>query len=197
MPVGARYDEVMEMKAHTMRIARRLGALILALALAVPATALAAPQQRAGQGDEASYGRGEFVAQSGLGEQVRERVKSRVRERVRTRVQRFGTAVEVLQARIDRLETIAGRVDEAGGDVGEVLDLLDEARRLIQVAEGLEAEAVGLLESIADSDDPRATWEAAKAKAKEASETLRSARRTTTDAAKALRQIIVGLVEVE
>jgi hypothetical protein len=137
------------------------------------------------------------MAQSGLSAQRRAQVKSRVQDRLRERARRFDASIDALEARIARIEAIAERVEQAGGDASGVFDLLDDAKELIGEARTLEAEAAELFRSIADSDDPRATFEEARDTAIAAVRKLRDARAKVTSAIRVLLGVVAGLAEAE
>lgn len=211
------------MTAHAKRISTRAMALLLAVALLAPASALAVGPRVAAPTDVEPAGDGgtalmddsapayvaktERTAQpevsaSGetplrLSEQRKTQIKAKVRDRIRTREARFTLATSVLEARLDRLEELAGTVGDAGGDVGTVLALIAEARALIEEAKALEEQATALFQAIAESEDPRATFEQARDTAIAAVKKLRDARAKAREAALTLSEIVEAMQEGE
>lgn len=201
------------------RLARRGVALLAVFSLALPATALAVGTRWSGPGEvgeqepvadraatetksrASSSGQGSQepagdtqMAQNRLSEQRKLQLKQRVRDRLRERKASFDRAVQVLTDRIASIEQLASRVEGAGGDVGTVYVLLDEARALVERAIALEQEAAALFNSIAESDDPRAAFEEARDTAIAAVKALRDARAKVRAAVLELLEVIDGLL---
>lgn len=180
----------------TMRAAVAV-ALVAALAIPLPALAFerTAPViEPAPAGEPGLYGeRTGMQVQTALRPETREMVRRRIRDRIAAWREHFESMARAIMARITRLETIADRVEQAGGDVDEARELLDEARDLVAEARKKAVEAGELFRQVPDADDPREAFEKAVEKAIEAIHTLRDARAKVRAAAEALRKAVMEI----
>jgi len=109
---------------------------------------------------------------------------------LRHRKRRFDAAAALLAARLTRLESIAGRVEAAGGDVTKVKDLISQARSKLDQAKATEAKAVDAFEAVPSASDKRAAFRSAREIGKQAVAELKEARGLGKQAVAELRKII-------
>ena len=123
-------------------------------------------------------------------EQLRERLRERIENAIRRHHARFVEAAARIQRRIDRIDGLATRVENAGGDVSLVRAKLAEARESLENAETLEAEAMDQFSAIPNADDKREALHEARQTARAAREALDRSRSRLREAARELGAII-------
>ncbi len=164
---------------------------VLAAALVVPAAAYAIP------------GRGtpKFGAPKASADASRQVFAARkmgmLRNRITFVLQRramvFDATADRLGKRIARVETLAGKIADKGGDVTAVRAKLTEATSLLAEAKAAELSAVQLFKAVPDATDKKAAFQAARAQARTAAETLKKARISLRNAVLDLRAVANGL----
>jgi hypothetical protein len=171
--------------------------------------AFAEPQEAPGPGEQAGTGEQGRLAQTAtppqapsdfsagkraeLGELVRERVRMRVVTALGARHGRFDNAIEAIRNRLERVSTLADKLEAAGGDVTEARALLAQASADLDEALRLEAEAAAQFEAIADAEDPFSAFHVARETARAAVRELISAQRNISSAIRVLAQEIGDL----
>jgi hypothetical protein len=185
---------VIEMKTST-KLARTAIVAGLAIALATPAVALAAPPTKIPLGLRTAATTPK-VAGTNVGANQAARLqllKDRIAMVLKIRKARFDFAAERINTNIARVASLAGRVQSKGGDVSGVMSRLQAARSALATAKSDEAQAVSLFQAVPGATDKRAAWQAAIAAGKTAGASLRTARQDLKDAAQALKAVIQAL----
>jgi hypothetical protein len=163
-------------------------AIVLAATLVAPAAAFAVPgQARLGAPKPST----DTTRQARFDQRL-QKLQERITMVLQNRGRGFNAAAAIL-ARIARVSTIAGKVESAGGDVSAVRTSLDKARALVADAKAAEAAAATLFKAVPTATDKRAAFDAAKAQAKIARQTLHEARTTLRKAILDLRSVVNGL----
>jgi hypothetical protein len=164
-------------------------AIVLAATLVAPAAAFAVPgQARLGAPKPST----DTTRQARFDQRL-QKLQERITMVLQNRGRGFNAAAAAILARIDRVSTIAGKVESAGGDVSAVRTSLDKARALVADAKAAEAAAATLFKAVPTATDKRAAFDAAKAQAKIARQTLHEARTTLRKAILDLRSVVNGL----
>jgi hypothetical protein len=172
------------------------GAAILALVslIAVPAAAIAVPGRGAMKAPKPNANRSQ-TATTRLAAK-RQMLQERIDAVLARRASVFDAAVARISARIEKVAGMASTAASAGGDVTAVLAKLDSARSSIIAAKSAEAEAVAAFKAVPDATDRKASFAAAKAKARSARVSLTDARASLRSAIMALRVVVNGLEPV-
>jgi len=164
-------------------------AIALVAALALPATALAAP----GMGRLGMPKSSAETTRQARFEQRLAMLRTRLTMVLQNRKRGFDAAAAAILSRIERVSKIADKVETAGGDVSAVRESLEKARTLVTEAKAAEASAAELFKAVPSATDKRAAFAAAKAQARVARRTLQEARVTLRKAILDLRAVVNGL----
>lgn len=161
----------------------------MAIALAIPAVAMAAPPTKMPAVARVAAGMNTAANQAAR----LKLLKDRIAMVLRVRKARFDFAAERINANINRVASLAGRVQSKGGDVSGVMSKLEAARSALATAKSQEAQAVTLFQAVPNATDKRAAWQTAIAAGKAAGTSLRTARQDLKDAGQVLRAVIQAL----
>ncbi len=176
------------------KLVRAALAVGVAVALATPAVAIAAPPTKMPVGLRSTATGATTAANKTANQAARLKLlKDRIEMVLRIRKARFDFAADRINSNINRVASLAGRVQSKGGDVSGVMSKLEAARSALAAAKSEEAQAVTLFRAIPNATDKRAAWQAAVAQGKTAGASLKTARQDLKDAGQALRAVIQAL----
>lgn len=170
--------------------------VLLVAALIVPAAAFA------GQGAAGTYGSaGEPVGGSGsfgpvaAAGAVGDPLQARVETALQLRAQRFDQALRTMEQRRERIMELAGVVEQAGGDVAQVREMLQQCEQLMTQAREQERTATQMFRGVPGAGDRRGAFVQARVQARTAVATMNQARVQLREAARLLRGITEDLDE--
>jgi len=123
-------------------------------------------------------------------------LQDRIESALQRRATRFDTALRAIEERRERILHLADVVEEAGGDVSEVREMLQECEQLLEQAREQEEVAAGQFLSVPDAAIPRRAFLSAQNQARIAVRTMNQARFQLREAALLLQDIVEDL-EVE
>lgn len=188
-----RYDEteVVSMTKKIRNIAAVVTALVLVMALAVPA--VAAP----GAGKLGTQSASSVASSGPNAEQRLENLQNRIANVLRARKARFDAVAANLVKRQDRVEALAAKVETLGGDVTKVRAQIAESVKLLEQARVQEQACVNAFQEVPEATNRGAAFRAAKAEGRESVQLMKQSRVRLRDAAGALARIAEGLATEE
>lgn len=177
------------MSKNTTRIAIAMTATALVASLASPMVAGAVPGARV---RPAPVREGAPAASEAKAQRL-ENLKKRISNVLKARKARFDAVTSNLNMRIDRLGSIADRVEKAGGDVDDARASIDAAKEHLAKAESLEQDVIDAFEAIPSATNKGEAFREARAKARLVHAEFKTARDDIRAAAKALRAVVQQL----
>lgn len=123
-------------------------------------------------------------------------LQDRIEFAIQRRATRFDEALRAMEQRQERIMQLAGVVEQAGGDVSEVREMLQECEQLRAQAREQERIAAREFLSVPDADNRRGAFLSARNQARISVRTMHQARLQLREAAQLLRDIAEDL-EVE
>lgn len=167
--------------------------VLLVIALILPAAAFGWQGSTGAYGDgEVSGGGGSFgpVAAAGT---AGDALRTRVETALQRRAQRFDQALQTMERRRERIMELAGVVEQAGGDVARVREMLQECEQLMTQAREQEQAAAEMFRGVPDAAYRRGAFVQARVQARTAVATMNQARIQLSEAARLLRGIAEDL----